>query len=352
MVKKIISINQKNFNLEEIKEKIPSNYLLIFFCPVENIESVGKALSSHYTNSIGCSSYYDITKDYSDYNSLSILGIEIKECKFCMVKDVNKKVITYYKEIQELKKIYKKGHSVLLEFTDGLSLSEESLLTVTSNELGDIPLIGGSAADNGSFTKTLVCINGECCTNAAALCMLTTDMEIEVFCENIYRPTKIKGIITDSEVFQRKINTINKIPATDFYCKELNISKDNIESQFTAHPLARIIGDNYFITSIMGVENNSFNVYCRSFKQSYISICDPINYTELWSTNIKNQKTNYLGGIFINCIFRTQLFQKDNTLNKFQNYLSSYGDFICMTSYGEQYCDSHANQTMTYCLFK
>lgn len=351
-MKKVINLTQNKFDINELKSAIPENYLLVFFCPVEWIDSIGQSVAQYYKSSIGCSSYKDINKNIFEYNSVSFLGIKTDEVKLLLLKDIKKKVITYYKEIQSLKDIYRQNHSLLLEFTDGLSLAEESVLTVIANELPDIPLIGGSAADSGNFTKTKVCINGICSSNAAAICMLTTPMEIEYYCENIYEPTDLKGIITDSELFERKIHKINNIPAVDFYCNSLNVSKENMKKEFIYHPFARITGDRYFITSLMGVDKSSFDVYCRSFKESYISICNPIDYQKLWEENSQKYADKYCGGIFVNCIFRTQLFENENTINSFQKYLNTFGEYICMTSYGEQYCDAHANQTMTYCLFK
>lgn len=351
-MKKIISFSQKEFDIEAVKKAIPNEYLIVFFCPTEWIKEIGQSISKNYNNSIGCSSYKDITKSYSDYYSVSFLGIKVENVKLTLLKNIEDKIITYYKEVQSLKDIYRKDHSILLEFTDGLSFAEESVLTILTNELNDIPVIGGSAADNGSFKETFVCVNGECASNATALCMLTTSMRIDTYCENIYKPTDARAIITDSELFNRKINKINGQPALDYYCNTLNISKDNLQNEFIAHPIARIVGDKYFITSIKDVENSTLNVYARSFKDSYISICNPIDYNSLWHEKIKENHSQYLGGIFINCIFRTLLFENENTTKDFEKYLDSYGDFICMTSYGEQYNDSHANQTMTCCLFK
>ena len=350
--KKVISLTQKNYNLEEIKKFIPLDYLIVFFAPVEWMEKVGQEISSVYKSSIGASSYKDINKNEAEYNSVTFFGIKYDDVKFALLKDIDKKVITYYKEVSSLGDIYKKDHSVLLEFTDGLSLAEESVLTVLTNEVKDVPVVGGSAADDGSFKKTLVCVNGECASNAAALCMLTTPMLIETYCENIYKPRKSKAIITSCDLFKRKIFEINNQPAADYYCKELNTDISNLDTKFISHPIARRIGERYFITSIMSMESKSFNTYARSFNHSYISICDPINYLELWKNRAEKIKDKYLGGIFINCIFRTNLFEKENTMNEFRKYLSTYGEFSCMTSYGEQYFDSHANQTLSVCLFK
>lgn len=351
-MEKIINLTQRKFDLQELKNKIPSDYLIVFFSPVEWIEEIGKEVAKNYKNSIGASSYKDITKEYAQYESVSFIGIKYENVKLELLKDIDKRVITYYDEIASLKKIYKKNHSVLLQFTDGLSLAEESVLTVITNELGNIPVIGGSAADGGKFIKTKVCVNGVSLENATALCMLTTSMKIDIYCENIYKPTSIKGIITDSSLFEREIHKISGLPAIEFYCNKLGISKNCMDENFISHPIARIIGDRYFITSIKGVKGNSFEVYARSFNHSYISICDPINYVNMWKETANNHKGRYLGGIFVNCVIRTNLFEKENTMKDFQKYLNSYGKFICMTSYGEQYCDSHANQTMIACLFR
>ena len=351
---KIININQKVFDINEVKSKIPSVYTIVFFSPVEWIDEIGLEISKFYTNSIGSSSANNITKDYTEYNSVSFLGIKCTDVKLCLLNDITHKMISYYNEIADFKEIYKKDHSILLEFTDGLSSYEESVLTVISNELPGIPLIGASAGDNTSFTETKVCVNGVCSTNSTALCLLTTDLYIETYCENIYEPTKNTGFITDSDLFERRINTINNIPATKFYCNALGISESEISHNFMEHPIIRIDGSQYFIASPQGFEGTSLKCYSRPFTHSFISICKPIDYISLWEDiSTRNRKDNkYLGGIFVNCLFRTMRFSKDHSLPDFQKYLSTFGEFICITSYGEQFNEYHANQTMTCCLFR
>lgn len=350
--KKVISFNQKNFSISELQKVIPSDYLLAFFAPVEWMEEIGESVAQVYKNSIGASSYKDINKTGIDYNSVSFIGIKFDDVQLLLLENIDKKMITYYKEIANLQKIYRPKHSVLLEFTDALNMAEETVLTVLNNELKNVPIIGGSAADDGKFKKTLVCINGKCKENATALCMLTTPMEIELYCENIYRPTDVKAAITDCDWFNRQIHKINDSSATEFYCKTLNISTENMRSQFISHPIAKIMGDNYFITSVKNIDGNSFNTCARNFNHSCISICNPIDYRELWNKRRQEIKNKYLGGIFINCTYRTMLFEQDNTVDDFIKYLTDYGEFSCMSSYGEQFCYGNANQTMTACLFK
>jgi hypothetical protein len=352
-LKKVISITQNEFNLSEIISQIPKDYFIVFYSPVEKIDMVTKELAEVYKNIIGCSNYKNIHKSGCDYGSISVMGIKVMESRALLIREVDKSPIRQYKEIQKLKEIYKNGHSMLIAFTDGISMAEENVLTIINNELKNIPLIGGSAGDKGDFSQTKVTVGNECSNKCTALAMLTTDMFIDNICENIYEPSDITGTITECDLFKRKIMKIDNKPALSFYAEKLNISKNNIVNAFMDHPLARVIGNNYFIASIKGINaDDSMNIYCRIFPNSYVSICNPIDYISLWNEKMDKDSNKYIGGIFVNCIFRTNLFEKDKTMDKFIKYLKNYGDFVCMTSYGEQFDRNHANQTMTGCLFR
>jgi hypothetical protein len=353
-LKKVLSITQKELDITEIVKLIPTDYFVLFYSPVEKIDQVTKLLSENYANVIGCSNYKNIYKDKCAYDTISIMGIKVIECRTLLIHNANKSPIRQYKEIQKLKEIYKPGHSMIITFTDGLTLAEENVLTVINNELKDIPLIGGSAGDKGDFNQTKVTINKECISNATAVAMITTDMFIDSICENIYETTDLTGIITECDLFSRKIIKINNKPALSFYTEKLGLSKkDDLTTAFIDHPIGRIIGDKSFIASIMSVDaDDSINVYCRIFPNSYVSICNPIDYRSLWKEKANKDKNKYIGGIFVNCIFRTNLFEKDNSMGDFINFLNNYGDFVCMTSYGEQFNNIHANQTLTGCVFR
>ena len=354
-MKKVISISQTNFNIDEIKNLIPSHYLIVFFAPPETINTVCEEIAKHYTNSIGCSSHKNISKDICSTELISILGIEITDAKLCLLPNISKKYITYYSEISDLKTIYKKNHSLLLEFTDGLASAEESILSVIANELPMVPLIGSSAADNFQFKETKVCVNGKTMSNATALCMFTTDLIIENYFENIYEPATEKAIITDCDYFNKTIYKINNKPAIDYYCNCLNISKDKIEKEFVSHPIARLVGKHYFISTVTKYVDNNLFTCTRNFKHSYISICNSIDYLSYWNSKIKNDEINnikYCGGIFVNCAFRTMQFENQKTMTQFQHFLEHYGDFICTSSYGEHFNQMFVSQTMAYCLFR
>lgn len=352
-MKSVISITQRNFNLAEISGQIPQDYFLVFYAPVEETDRVAGELAGIYPRVIGCSNFKNIHKDGCDYDSVSVMGIKVADCRTVLIRNVNRSPICQYQEIQKLKEIYRPGHSILIAFTDGLSLAEENVLTVISSELPDLPLVGGSAADRGDFKETKVALNRECSGNSTVLAMITTDMYIDTICENIYETSELTGIITECDLFKRKIIKIDNKPALSFYAEKLGLTKEEAAAAFIDHPIGRIIGDKFFIASIKSVDpGDAMEVYCRMFPNSYVSICNPMDYRRLWRQRMERDKNKYAGGIFINCIFRTNLFEKDQAMGDFTNYLRTYGDFICMTSYGEQFNKVHANQTLTGCLFR
>ena len=79
---------------------------------------------------------------------------------------------------------------------DGLAGLEEPILSAIVRELGDIPLVGGSAGDNLRFKETVVFHEGAFFAESAVLALIHTERPFEVFKTQHIRSLDTKMVIT------------------------------------------------------------------------------------------------------------------------------------------------------------
>lgn len=243
--------------------------------------------------------------------------------------------------------------------TDGLSNAEEKSLSVLNGVFEDdnIPIVGASSADDLSFKETFASYNGKIYSNATIVTLIhNNNGKINIYKENIYEPTKYNFVVTKANPQERKIYELDGKPIIQTYANILNVPESNISKCFMSNPIARIIGDESFISSFKKVENdNSISLYARIYKNSYVTILkpkDPIKVLDETINKVKNEMPNISGSIVINCIFRTLLFKEKNITSEFTSRLQKLGPFAGITSYGEQLNNKHLNQTMLLICFE
>lgn len=345
----------------EATKDIKQGELIIYFSKVSYFEEVTEILNSQFKNStiIGCTSSGEISKSGIDYG-LTVIGFSNHvEAKTLVIENVKEAPIVYLKEIKEMSENFNKNNTIAFEMTDGLSNAEEKVLSVLNAvfEEQNIPVVGASAADDLTFTETYVACNGKIYTNASLVALIHNKKgKINIYKENIYKPTKYGFVVTKSDFKERKVFELDGKPITKAYAQALNVPESDISNYFMSNPIGRVIGDDISISSFKKVENDSsISFYCRVYMNSYVNILqpeDPMVILNKTISKIKNEMSGISGTIVINCIFRTLLFKKKNLCLNFVSKLSSLGQFAGLTSYGEQLNNRHFNQTMILICFE
>jgi hypothetical protein len=82
---------------------------------------------------------------------------------------------------------------------DGLAGVEEPVLSAITRELGNIPLVGGSAGDDLRFRETAVFGGGAFRTGSAALALVHTARKFEVFKTQHITSLDKKMVITEAD---------------------------------------------------------------------------------------------------------------------------------------------------------
>ena len=101
-------------------------------------------------------------------------------------------------------------------FVSASPKEEEEYLKGIADVIGDVPVFGGSAADNTVEGKWSLLYNGEAFADGCVMALIYADTEIKNLYTGNYVETKDAGLITEVKD-KRTLVSINGKPALDVY---------------------------------------------------------------------------------------------------------------------------------------
>jgi hypothetical protein len=152
-----------------------------------------------------------------------------------------------------------------LIFFDGLCLGEMIMKEFTLEQNLNLPFIGGAAADELAFAKTLVGIDDRVSDDGLAVMILK--MKIPFYFGHYvhYLPTNTSFTITKSENAKRVVWEIDGQSAAEYYARQIGV-KDISKLDtgvFAKNPLGVKIGDSVYVRSPNAVINGKgLQFYC------------------------------------------------------------------------------------------
>lgn len=239
--------------------------------------------------------------------------------------------------------------------SDGLSLGEEIVQVLSLDGGLNLPFVGGAAADELNFTKTLVGLDNQ--VSADGLVLLVMKMKIPFHYNHYvhFTPTTTSMVVTKSEAKHRIIWELNGEPAAPYYAKLVGLkSIDQITSDvFALNPVGVVSGNMVYCRSLHKViEGGGLVCYC------YIEAGTTLHLLKRGDIIADARRTlqdgsAYLpqvqGAILFNCAHRLMELQ---TLNKVEAFNDAFRSipFIGLNVYGEDLFIRH-NQTLTAVFF-
>jgi hypothetical protein len=213
------------------------------------------------------------------------------------------------------------------------------------------PFIGGAAADELTFTETLVGHNDHLSGDGAVVAVLK--MNVPFFYNHYvhYKPTNKEFLITQADPEKRIVWEIDNQPAANFYAKALNVSgPEDIEHiHFSRNPLGVVIGDTVYTRSPNAViDGKGLQVYCFIEAGTKMHLLQQGNIIEN-ARHALAEAHQFLptvkGAILFNCVLRYLEMKEDNTMEAFHNVFSEL-PYIGFNTYGEELF-THHNQTLS-----
>lgn len=353
----------------ELHEKIQfkkEDFSLIFFSNhYESKKILASADQIFGSNYIAVSTAGEICPDgtFSEKSMVATnFGASAFQVEPVLLQNINQLAETDMQRLVEKAKTSKlrtkvAGQPFLRQFCilliDGVSGAEEMVTEAVGNILGDIPLVGGSAADGLNFGATSILFNGKQHTNAAVVLFVTTTIPFEIFKTQHFDVSEKRLVITEADSDSRIVKEINGIPAAEAYASELGLRVDELNALvFSQHPLVLKIADGCYVRSIQQVfPDQSLKFYCAIETGLVLSVSERSDIVEATSKElqrIESQIGEIDSSLLFECILRRLEVlvlpeKKKNELFSIYNRMKCIG----FHTYGEQFGLLHINQTLT-----
>lgn len=335
--------------------------LLVFFSPALPAAALSRALSTAFAGIplAGCSTAGQICPD--GFSDAGLLAVALPKKGFRIVSKVLQDVHSLTVErgteiVRELRAQLDsaKGlgsHRFALCFIDGLSNSEEMIVSALGWALNDIPLAGGSAGDNLHFAKTALLHNGEVHVEAALLLLVETEHMVRTFKHDNFEPTDRKLVVTASDSESRTVFELNAECAAYEYAQAAGVDDGSLSPMsFAAHPVVVRIGGNYYCRSIQKVNpNGSLTFFCAIDDGVVLTVARPKDMAASAEEELK-KLDDEVGGLDLVLGFECVLRRLDSESHQVKHRLCEIyrkHNLIGFHTYGEQYNSMHLNQTLT-----
>ena len=242
-------------------------------------------------------------------------------------------------------------HHVGIVLFDGLCLGEKIVQELSAQKNFVFPIIGGAAADELQFRRTLVVANERISADGALLAVLK--MRVPFFFDHYvhFKPSTKTSIVTQSEPDRRIVWSLDGQDAAQRYAQMLGLgSASQIQnSHFSRHPLGVVIGDTVYARSPNAVvEGRGLQFYCSIEAGTRVSLLekgDLIANTREGIENTKHYLRKVRCAILFNCVLRYLEMKEDRLIQPFNDLFEGI-PFIGFNTYGEELF-THHNQTLT-----
>ncbi|AWK89820.1 FIST domain containing protein (plasmid) [Azospirillum thermophilum] len=234
---------------------------------------------------------------------------------------------------------------------DGLSMSEETVVSALHNAMIDVPLFGASAGDDLQFEQTFVLHDGEFHANAAVVALVTTARPFTVFRTQHFVSSDRKMVVTGADPQRRIVNEINAEPAGREYARLVGLDGEPLTPLiFAAHPVVVRVGGQYHVRSIQKVnEDESLTFFCAIDEGIVLTVAegvDPVANFDGLMESIRDE----IGApdliLGCDCILRRLELEQRSLLDIMSSRLALHR-VVGFCAYGEQVNGMHVNQTFT-----
>ena len=234
---------------------------------------------------------------------------------------------------------------------DGLCLGERVIREFTMEKDFPIPIVGGAAADELEFKKTIVACDGK--SSGDGLVLMILKMRLPFYYAHFvhYKPTELSCVVTKSDPERRVVLELDGKPAAERYAQMLGLhsSAEIKNTHFSRNPLGVVIGDTVYARSPNAiVDGSGIQFYCSidaGTKVVLLKKDDIIANARAAVAEAEKYLDHTRGAILFNCVLRYLEMKEDRLIEPFNAVFSAF-PFVGFNTYGEELF-THHNQTLT-----
>jgi len=236
---------------------------------------------------------------------------------------------------------------------DGLSQSEERVVSHLSHALSGLPIVGGSAGDDLNFETTKVLANGAFAENQGAVALIASPGPTTTFMAHHFEPTGTRLVVTAADPKRRRLLELDGMPAAEAYRLATGFGNEPLSKEAMAvAPLVLSVGGRTYVRSLVGEVDEvdgALDLYCAIEEGLVLQIGRP---TDLEGTLLQlfediHRKVGppqlVLG---FDCILRRLEMELFPCSDRVRGSLKQ-NNFFGFSTYGEVFGGLHVNQTLT-----
>ncbi|GJD98264.1 FIST N-terminal domain-containing protein [Methylobacterium isbiliense] len=334
--------------------------LIIFFSPTYGVEALAEAFGRHFpgVRVSGCTSSGEISPMGGLARGLVAVAFPREGFRIATALlerigqlDAERAAASIRTLRADLDAIGQGGQRFAITLIDGLANSEETVISAVATGLDGIPLVGGSAGDELTFSDTALIHDGQVHRRAAVLLLVETDFPVEIFKNHNFEPTEVKFVVTDTDHDSRAVRELNAEPAAAEYARALGLPLQALSpANFAANPLVVRIGGDYFCRSIRHLNpDGSLSFHCAVDEGVVLTLARQKDIVEATREELARLDAN-LGGLDLVIGFECVLRRLDAELHQVRHSISDLYrryNVVGFETYGEQFRSMHLNQTFT-----
>jgi hypothetical protein len=341
----------------------PDLALVVFFCSSHyDLDAVGDEMSHRFDGVpvIGCTTAGEIGPGGCRRHSLVGAGFAASE--FAVAAGGLEHVQDFRPDLagsltQELMQQFEgreptppDGAFALL-LVDGTSVREESITLAFQQQLGSIPLVGGSAGDDLRFEETFVYFDGSFHRDAAALALVRTALPFEAVRIQHFVPTDRRVVVTAADAPQRVVYEMEGIPAAECYAALIGTDVDDLDPvRFADAPVVVMIAGTNYVRSIQKANPDGSLTFFSAIDEGLVlraaAGVDIVgNLVEAFD-DIRGRLGTPQVVIAFDCILRRLEMERRHVVERVEAVFAE-NNVVGFNTYGEQYCAVHVNQTLT-----
>jgi hypothetical protein len=342
----------------------PETGAVVFFCSATyDLERLEGALAKHFagTEVMGCTSAGAISPD--GYTERAIVGLSFPTSDFTVVSArceglTASSLLRVCSAVDALRRrllVRAPGANATNTFAllliDGLAGIEEPVLSAIMRELGDIPLVGGSAGDDLRFKETVVFHQDGFFAQTAVLALVHTERRFELFKTQHIRSLDTKMVVTEADPVRRVVTEINAEPASIEYARLSGAGSEPLAPmRLATHPLTVRVGGADYVRSIRSANDDaSLTFYCAIDEGIVLSAgaaTDMFDDLQRLFARVERAVGPPSAVLGFDCIFRRLELQERGMKARVSQLLAA-NNVVGFSTYGEQFQAMHLNQTFS-----
>lgn len=368
-IKSIFTIKENTVEaVDELKSQL-GNFdpkLIVYFGSIEHKpEVISSKMNQSFPNVelIGCSSAGGVVSGAMHDQGIMAMAFNeeaIQDVHIEIIKDITKnrkeKVKSAFHSFEKKTGLssnqWDHEKMVGLILSNALLNAEEEIME-TIGSLTNVFFVGGSAADNLSFSENYTYVNGEFFTDATVLVLMDSKLKFEIIKTQNFTSSGDKMVVTGANPDIREVYELDNKPILEVYSEKLGVPVEEVPEHFFLNPLGIATDEGVYLRSVIKNEDGKLLLACSLMEGMEVEFSkhqDIIKETEKALKKACPEPDKVAGLMQFNCAYR---LVEINQFNVREEYGQLFKDFPTtgMNAFGECFL-GHINQTATMLIFK